>query len=184
MVVDRFSRQAHFIPCNESLNAEQLADLFIKEVWRLHGLPKRTISDRGAMFNSHFLRALYQKLNIEPNFSTAYHPETNGLAERTNQWLEGFLRSFCNYEQDDWATWLPLAEFCHNNQVNSVTGRSAFETIYGLHPRWDSAEVETNVPEAEKFANHMERIWDETKASMQYNRSVESEPRITYEVGG
>ncbi|QRV73375.1 Retrotransposable element Tf2 protein [Ceratobasidium sp. AG-Ba] len=101
VVIDRFSRQAHFIPCLESTNAEGVADLFIKEVWKLHGLPKTTVSDRGPTFNSQFLKALYAKLGINPKFSTAFHPETDGITERTNQWLEGFLRSFCNYRQDD-----------------------------------------------------------------------------------
>jgi hypothetical protein len=80
VVVDRFSRQAHFIPGFEATNAEELAEIFIKEVWKHHGLPKKTISDRGTTFNSNFLRALYQKLQIEPQFSMAYHPETDGLA--------------------------------------------------------------------------------------------------------
>jgi transposase InsO family protein len=165
VVVDRFSKQAHFIPCLEATNAEQLAEIFIREVWKHHGLPKKAISDRGSTFNSHFLRALYQRLNIEPAYSTAYHPETDGLAERTNQWLEGFLRSFCNYSQDDWATWLPIAEFCHNNQKNSATGKTAFEAVYGVNPRWDMTDVDVNVPEAEHMTKLMEKMWDEIRAS-------------------
>ncbi|QRW03545.1 Retrotransposable element Tf2 protein [Ceratobasidium sp. AG-Ba] len=163
VVIDRFSRQAHFIPCLESTNAEGVADLFIKEVWKLHGLPKTTVSDRGATFNSQFLKALYTKLGINPKFSTAFHPETDGITERTNQWLEGFLRSFCNYRQDDWVRWLPIAEFCHNNQVNSATGKTAFETIYGLHPRWDLVDLEVNAPNAADMADSMQEIWDEIK---------------------
>ena len=170
VVVDRFSRQAHFIPCLEATNAEELAEIFIREVWKHHGLPKKTISDRGSTFNSNFLRALYQKLKIEPSFSTAYHPETNGLAERTNQWLEGYLRSFCNYQQDDWAKWLPLAEFCHNNQQSRATGKTPFETVYGTHPRWDMTGIDTNVPEANSMEEHMREIWEEAKASMEYHQ--------------
>ncbi|QRW04573.1 Retrotransposable element Tf2 protein [Ceratobasidium sp. AG-Ba] len=168
VVIDRFSRQAHFIPCLESTNAEGVADLFIKEIWKLHGLPKTTVSDRGPTFNSQFLRALYAKLGINPKFSTAFHPETDGITERTNQWLEGFLRSFCNYRQDDWVRWLPIAEFCHNNQVNSATGKTAFETIYGLHPRWDLVDLEK---------------YDEVIASMEFYRSKESDPKREYKVG-
>ena len=134
VVFDKFFKMAHFIPCHESTNAEQLAGIFIREIWKHHGLPKRTISDRGSTFNSHFLRALYKKLDIEPGFSTAYHPETDGLAERTNQWLEGFLRSLCNYQQDDWAKWLPIAEFCHNNQENSATGKRPSKRCTELTP--------------------------------------------------
>ncbi|QRV74416.1 Retrotransposable element Tf2 protein [Ceratobasidium sp. AG-Ba] len=144
VVIDRFSRQAHFIPCLESTNAEGVADLFIKEVWKLHGLPKTTV---------------------------------------TNQWLEGFLRSFCNYRQDDWVRWLPIAEFCHNNQVNSATGKTAFETIYGLHPRWDLVDLEVNAPNAANMADSMKEIWDEVIASMEFYRSKESDPKRKYKVG-
>ncbi|QRV73577.1 Retrotransposable element Tf2 protein [Ceratobasidium sp. AG-Ba] len=183
VVIDCFSRQAHFIPCLESTNAEGVADLFIKEVWKLHGLPKTTVSDRGPTFNSQFLKALYAKLGINPKFSTAFHPETDGITERTNQWLEGFLRSFCNYRQDDWVRWLPIAEFCHNNQVNSATGKTAFETIYGLHPRWDLVDLEVNAPNAADMADSMQEIWDEVIASMEFYRSKESDPKREYKVG-
>ncbi|QRW11768.1 Retrotransposable element Tf2 protein [Ceratobasidium sp. AG-Ba] len=183
VVIDRFSWQAHFIPCLESTNAEGVADLFIKEVWKLHGLPKTTVSDRGPTFNSQFLKALYAKLGINPKFSTAFHPETDGITERTNQWLEGFLRSFCNYRQDDWVRWLPIAEFCHNNQVNSATGKIAFETIYGLHPRWDLVDLEVNAPNAADMADSMQEIWDEVIASMEFYRSKESDPKREYKVG-
>ncbi|QRW11207.1 Retrotransposable element Tf2 protein [Ceratobasidium sp. AG-Ba] len=183
VVIDRFSRQAHFIPCLESTNAEGVADLFIKEVWKLHGLPKTTVSDRGPTFNSQFLKALYAKLGINPKFSTAFHPETDGITERTNQWLEGFLRSFCNYKQDDWVRWLPIAEFCHNNQVNSATGKTAFETIYGLHPRWDLVDLEVNAPNAADMADSMQEIWDEVIASMEFHRSKEDTPKHEYKEG-
>ncbi|QRV77082.1 Retrotransposable element Tf2 protein [Ceratobasidium sp. AG-Ba] len=156
---------------------------FIKEVWKLHGLPKTTVSDRGATFNSQFLKALYTKLGINPKFSTAFHPETDGITERTNQWLEGFLRSFCNYRQDDWVRWLPIAEFCHNNQVNSATGKTAFETIYGLHPRWNLVDLEVNAPNAADMADSMQEIWDEVIASMEFHRSKEDTPKHEYKVG-
>ncbi|QRV77026.1 Retrotransposable element Tf2 protein [Ceratobasidium sp. AG-Ba] len=183
VVINRFSQQAHFIPCLESTNAEGVADLFIKEVWKLHGLPKTTVSDRGPTFDSQFLKALYAKLGINPKFSTAFHPETDGITERTNQWLEGVLRSFCNYRQDDWVRWLPIAEFCHNNQVNSATGKTAFETIYGLHPRWDLVDLEVNAPNAANMADSMQEIWDEVIASMEFYRSKESDPKREYKVG-
>ncbi|QRW25134.1 Retrotransposable element Tf2 protein [Rhizoctonia solani] len=183
VVIDRFSKQAHFIPCIEKTNAKEMAEIFIKEVWKLHGTPRTTISDRGRVFNNEFQRALYEKLGIKPLYSTAYHPETDGLAERTNQWLEGFLRSYCNYAQDDWAKWLPIAEFCHNHQVNSATGKSAFETVYGMHPRWNIAPTTSNVPHAEDMTTQMELIWDEVKASMEFHKAKEIAPRQEYKVG-
>ncbi|QRV83709.1 Retrotransposable element Tf2 protein [Ceratobasidium sp. AG-Ba] len=143
--------QAHFIPCLESTNAEELAEIFIREVWKLHGTPKTTIS-------------------------TAYHPETDGISERTNQWVEGFLRTFCNYRQDDWTKWLPIAEFCHNNHVNSATGQTAFETVYGTTPRWNMLkgdQEERDTPAAYSMKEKMKKIWDEAKASMELHRTLE-----------
>ncbi|QRV96423.1 Retrotransposable element Tf2 protein [Ceratobasidium sp. AG-Ba] len=167
-VIDRFSRQAHFIPCLESTNAEELAEIFIREVWKLHGTPRTTVSDRGPTFNSQFLRALYKGLKIEPRFSTAFHPETDGISERTNQW------------QDDWTKWLPIAEFCHNNHVNSATGLTAFETIYGRSPAWDllkEPQGDNTVPAAHSMQQKMNKIWDEAKASMEIHRSLEKQGR-------
>ena len=183
VVIDQFSRQAHFIPCRELTNAEGVADLFIQEVWRLHGLPKTTVLDRGVTFNSQFLRALYKKLEIEPRFSTAYHSETDGITERTNQWLEGFLRSFCNYSQDDWVKWLPIAKFCHNNQVNTATRKTAFKTIYGRHPKWSISDLEIDSPPAKAMSDAMQEIWDEVKASMEFHRSKEKEPQNQFKEG-
>src|SRR5205809_1368359 len=65
VVVDRFTRQAHFIPCNESINAEELADVFIREVFKHHRPPEMAISDQGPSFNSNFLKTLYERLQIE-----------------------------------------------------------------------------------------------------------------------
>lgn len=114
----RYSKMAHYYPCQENMNSEELARLFIDKVWRQHGLLSRTTSNGGTTFNSNFTRDRYKQLGINPHFSMAYHPETNGQSERANQWVKGYLRRFCNYQQDNWATWLPLAEFAHNNQVN------------------------------------------------------------------
>jgi transposase InsO family protein len=92
---------AHFIPCKEASTAEDVAQLFLQHVWQLHGTPKCTVSDRGHQFNAKFLGALYRALQIEPTFSTAYHPQTDGQSERLNQWLEAYLRAFINHRQTD-----------------------------------------------------------------------------------
>jgi hypothetical protein len=134
------------------------------------------------MFNSHFLRALYEQLGVQPQFSTAYHPETDGLAERTNQWPEGVLRSFCNYRQDDWVKWLPIAEFCHNNQLNSATGQTAFQTVYRLEPRWDYTQTNGNVPQALSMGKEIKEIRQEARAAMEYHCMKEGEPLREFEI--
>jgi hypothetical protein len=135
VIVDRLSKQAIFIPTNTTDTAAHLAQQFIKNVFAKHGLPADIISDRGRLFVSKFWQSLCEALDISSNLSTAYHPQTDGQTERTNQTLEQYLRIFVNYQQDDWATQLPLAEFVYNNTPHSATGVSPFFANKGFNPR-------------------------------------------------
>lgn len=135
-VVDRYSKRAHFIPTTETIDAAGTAELFKNHVWNDHGLPLRTISDQGPQFNSDFLKALYKKLRIEPHFSTAYHPQTDGQSERVNQFLEQFLRLYTNYQQNDWDRFLAMAEFAYNNTENRSTKTTPFFADIGRHPNY------------------------------------------------
>ncbi|CCO30461.1 Retrotransposable element Tf2 155 kDa protein type 1 [Rhizoctonia solani AG-1 IB] len=133
MVVDCFSKMVHFIPCKETATAEDIAQLFLEHVWKLHGTPKQTVSDSGPIFNCKFLRALYKALHIAPSYSTAYHPQSDRQTEIKNPWLESFLRPFINHRWSDWVDWQNLAEFTHNNAKSEATGKSPFEIV-----RWQS----------------------------------------------
>src|SRR6266550_4623710 len=137
VVVDRLSKQRHFVPCTAKISAEGLADLFIRHIFRLHGLPDSIVSDRGPQFASRFWRYLCRCLGIQPRLSTAFHPETDGQTECINASMEEYLRTYVNYLQDDWVRLLPLAEFAGNNQVSSTTGASPFFAVYGRNPRVD-----------------------------------------------
>ena len=121
VVCDRFTRAAHFIPTVETLKAPDLAWLFLDRIFKHHGLPESIVSDRGSLFVSRFWTELCKQLQIRPRPSTAYHPRTNGLTERTNQTLETYLRAYCSYQQDDWVDYLPMAEFAFNNLTNTST---------------------------------------------------------------
>lgn len=135
VVVDRLTKQSIFVPCNTTDDAPQLAKLFLKHVFSKHGLPTDIVSDRGVLFTSKFWRSLCSMLDIQQRLSTAYHPQTDGQTERTNQTLEQYLRIFVNYDQDDWEEWLPLAEFVYNNTPSDATGISPFFANKGFHPK-------------------------------------------------
>mgnify|MGYP000532974220 FL=1 len=88
VIVDRFSKMAHFVPCSKTISGEETVDLFLKNIVRLHGLPEDITSDRGSQFISHFWRRLLQTFGTSVNLSSTYHPQTDGQMERVNQILE------------------------------------------------------------------------------------------------
>ena len=121
----------HFIPYRDTCIAEQLADLYAWNIFRLHGLPKTVVSDRGTQFIAKFWKGLYKILKIEALLLTHYHLETDGQTERINAILAQYLQVYINYFQNDWEAWLHMAEFAANNQASETTGMSLFFTIYG-----------------------------------------------------
>ncbi|KAF8751565.1 hypothetical protein RHS01_08145 [Rhizoctonia solani] len=166
VVIDSFSKFGHFIPTTKKVTSKGLADLFISHVWKLHGLPVKTISDRGTTFTGKFLRALYQRLGVKPAFSSAYHPELDGQTERVNQFIEFYLRSYVAANHLDWATWLPLAEYAYNNAKHSATGKTPFELVYGRNPIMNPSNVPANVPEADLVANTLAQEWKEADSAL------------------
>ena len=92
VVVCRMTKQAHFIPCRETMKAEEFASLFIDNIFRIHGMPDDIVSDRGSLFRSDFWQQLLKKMKVVSKMSTAFHPQTDGQTERVNQTLEQYLR--------------------------------------------------------------------------------------------
>src|SRR5947207_4840471 len=114
VVVDRLTKMCHLVPCNKTTSAPEFAQMFLRHVIRLHGLPDSIVSDRGSVFTSQFWNALTKSLDLKKRLSTAFHPQTDGQTERTNQTAEQYLRIYCNYQQDNWFDLLSLAEFSYN----------------------------------------------------------------------
>ena len=158
VVVCRLTKQAHFVPCKESMSALELADLYIANIFKHHGLPDDIISDRGPLFRSKFWRSLLEKLKVKPKLSSAFHPQTDGQTERTNQCLEQYLRCYVSYAQDDWVSHLPIAEFSYNNTMSTATKTSPFFANKGFHPRMEYLiDPSSNVP---AVSNHIQVLND------------------------
>src|SRR5258708_39277626 len=121
VVVDHLSKQIHIIPTVTFLDSTGVAQLFLKHVWHHHGLPEEVISDHRPAFISNFSHELAALLRVKLTPSTSYHPQTDGQMEHVNQEIEAYLQVFVSHRQDNWADWLPLAEFVYNNKVHSAT---------------------------------------------------------------
>jgi hypothetical protein len=166
VVVDSFSKYGIMVPCSSKVTAKDVAELFLEHVWKRHGFPEKTISDRGPVFNNKYIKALYERLGIKAHFSSAYHPQSDGQTERMNPGIEQFLRAYAGMYQRDWAKWLPMAEFSYNNAIHSATGTSPFRCLYGRDPVMTPSKVVTEVPEANNMADTLQQIWDETSTAL------------------
>ncbi|POW17893.1 hypothetical protein PSTT_00227 [Puccinia striiformis] len=158
VVIDLLSKATHFIPCKETYSAPQVAQLFRTNVFRLHGIPEKIISDRGLVFVSEFWKSFMFSLGIKKGFSTAYHPQTDGQTERMNQVLEDYLRHFCSYYQDNWDKLLDLAEFSINNLDSSSLGVSPFFFSYGFHPKFSVLNRSSSKKSLDGFIQDMQEV--------------------------
>src|SRR6266567_8520850 len=128
------SRAAIFLPCDTTITGPGIAQLYLDNVYRWFGLPTKIISDRDPRFTSHFSKVLTDKLQTQQNVSTAFHPQTNGLSERKNQWVEQYLCLVTSASPEDWTHWLTIATAVHNNRQNTTTGLSPNEILLGYEP--------------------------------------------------
>ncbi len=154
------SRAAIFLPCTNTITGPGIARLYLDHIYRWFGLPSHMISDRDPRFTSHFGKALTNKLGITCNLSTAFHPQTDGLSERKNQWVEQYLRLVTSMDPKGWVDWIALATAVHNNRVNVTTGMSPNQILLGYNPI-------LNTEESLRTMNDLVEMWSE---AMDLNR--------------
>lgn len=135
VVVDKFSKYAHFVPLAHPFTAYKVAMLYMDHIFKLHGLPEAIVSDSDKVFTSTLWQELFKIAGTKLKMSTAYHPQTDGQTERVNQCLEGYLRCFVHSCPTKWKDWLALAEFWYNTSYHSNLQLTPFEVLYGQKPR-------------------------------------------------
>lgn len=134
MVVDRLSKYAHFIPLAHPYTASKVAELFVRDVVRLHGPPRSIVSDRDPIFIGNFWESFFSLQKTQLCRSSAYHPQSDGQIEVTNRTLECYLRCFAGERPSTWVSCLPWAEWWYNTTYHSAIKMTPFEAVYSRPP--------------------------------------------------
>ena len=154
VIVDWLTKMVHYEPVKITIDAPGLAEVIIDVVVRHHDLPNSIVTDRGSLFTSKFWSLLCYFLSIKRRLSTAFHPQTDGQIKRQNSTMKAYLRAFVNFEQNDWARLLPMAEFAYNNTKNASIRHMPFELNCGYHP-WVLYEEDIDPRSKSKSADEL-----------------------------
>ena len=144
MIVDRLTKSAHFIPVRIDYSMDRLAELYVDEIVRLHGVSLSIVSDRDPRFTSRFWKELQSAFDTRLNFSTTFHPQTDGQSKRLIQVLEDMLRGCVMEFPGSWDRYIPLMEFSYNNSYQASIGTTPYEVLYGPRCRTPVYWIELN----------------------------------------
>lgn len=166
-IVDRFSKQAHFIPLPKLPSAAETAEILINQVIRLHGIPSEILSDRGPQFVSKVWKHFCSSLGASATLTSGYHPQSNGQCERANQSVESTLRCLCQQRPSSWVTELPWIELAFNSMVSSSTGLTPFEAALGYQPPL-IPEQESGIPppSGPGGGHRLKGVWRRVRAAL------------------
>lgn len=128
VIMDRLTNVSHFILVNSMFSATNVAQVFIRDVVRLHNVPKKIVSDRDANFT---WKALFAGLGTKLAFSTSYHSWIDGQTQRIDKILEDMLQMYVMHQQWKWEEYLPLVDFTYNNDYQESLRMSPFQELYG-----------------------------------------------------
>jgi Integrase zinc binding domain len=184
IIVDHGCLQAAiFLPCSMTITGAGITQLYLEHLFQWFGLPQKIISNQDPRFTSHFARELTKGLGIDQNLSMAFHPQTDGLSERTNQWIEQYLH-LITVNQNEWSKWLPMVTAVHNSSRNSTTGFTPNELLIGWQPPLSTEQrSESKNFMAEEYLSNMR--WNRLLAIHALNKVAHRTdvPESTWKVG-
>jgi hypothetical protein len=134
VIVDRLTKYSHFLALVHPFTAQTVAQLFLDNIFKLHGVPTAIVTDRDRIFTRKLWQDLFKSMKVSLQYSIAYHPQRDGQTERVNQCLENYLRCRIFLEPKKWSSWLPLAEWWYNTTFHASLKCTPFEALYGYPP--------------------------------------------------
>jgi len=166
-VVDRHSKAIILAPCYKTITAEQTSQLLIDYVWKRMGFPLTIILDQGPQFAAQVTQELWRKLGIKQKLLTVFHPQTDGESKHVNQEIEQYLRICGNFQQNDWATLLPIIKFAHNAWLHCSTHKSPFKVWYGIHLTFKPPlQLQTRLQSVDECIQYLEEMHKEVTAAL------------------
>src|SRR5947207_8177265 len=172
VIIDQLTKMATFIATYSTTTSKDIAELFLQEVFRHHGLPLSIVSDRDPRFTAKFWQALQKALGVKLLMSTAEHPQTDGQAEATVKTIQKMLRPFV-FQGQDWEELLPTLEFAYNDTTQSSTGQTPFYLNYGYHPTGVTRHEPVNNPHAEDQIQYLLRLQEAARDAINDAQQVQ-----------
>ena len=135
VIMDILTKSTHFLSVRLDYSMDRLAEIYASEIVRLHGIPLSIVADCDQRFTSRFWKELQLAFGTRMNFSTDFHPQTDGQSERVIQVLEDMFRGRELDFLGSWDRYIPLMEFAYNNSYQSNSGMASYEALYGRRCR-------------------------------------------------
>ncbi|MCO5556472.1 hypothetical protein L7F22_010021 [Adiantum nelumboides] len=172
-----FSKQAHFVPVKKTAKPDHLARVFVAQIFRLHGMPETIVSDRDPRFTSLFLKAIWANIGTRLQFSSSFHPQTDGQSEIANSVVLDLLKSYISDQKTQWKRYLPLVEFAYNNTIHSSTGKAPFEIVEGAMKVPPFLSAKDKIFEADEYTRDLDTAFAKVRETLQ--KSQERQKKAT-----
>ncbi|MCO5594877.1 hypothetical protein L7F22_048912 [Adiantum nelumboides] len=166
-IICRFRKQAHFIHVRKKIKPDQMARLFMSNIFKYHGMPQSIVSDRDPRMTSLFWRGLFENMGTTLKFSSSFHPQTDGQSEEANSTVLDLLKCYVSEHKGKWEQYLPLVEYAYNNTVHSSTGKAPFEIVEGGKKVPPILHTKDKIFEADKYVQNMGEMYKKVKVALE-----------------
>ena len=155
IIIDQFTKIIQLKATIKIVLSQEIAKIYQDEIWKLHRIPRKVLSNREPQFTLKFMKELSKALGTKKTLSMVYHPQNNGQMEGMNQEIEVFLQHYVNYQQDNWIKYLAMAEFQYNNKKHVAIGRTPFKLNFERHSWKENLTVQIEFPKLEEFLTRL-----------------------------